>query len=584
MINDRAGRRLAALYRRVAASHTSTALAFPEQTANTDQDSPYIFNFTKGLVHTEKGLLADPGDYETFRNATDSGDPQDFQSVPLNASPDGQTAPNVSATVPDALKGMAGMDRIFRQYESPTGGFAHVLQGPDSFALVMPPAPEAGGPELAAEMAEVYQMALHRDLPVAAFMDETLVTALTSETGVDVGAEHAEVVDDAANLSKLAWFRDAPAAQTELTSRRRAGQTQTPGNLYRGVGEDPWPTPFVSQFMLMGTGLGGDADPAADADARRNGQIDFGNQRIDQSVKVAQPARDYMTNWADWRDVQNGYNAREALAARAATGQAEPEFTGAYRPITTLRDLATYVHDDALYQAYLNAALILLGRGAGIDPGIPYHKQATLAQFSHNQEPFAVFGGPHLLTLVTEASSRALRAVRLQKFSVHRRTRPEGLAALYHTALSGYRPDGVNAFDDANNIEAEARSQIAASIAPDVLPPPAVSEGFYRILERVRVHNAAQNGDDGLGAHASWLLPMAFPEGSPMHPAYGAGHATVAGACVTMLKAFFAMEEANGTPTYLVPPGGQALVPDPGGNPPTLLTMPQGLTLLGELN
>jgi hypothetical protein len=35
------------------------------------------------------------------------------------------------------------------------------------------------------------------------------------------------------------------------------------------------------------------------------------------------------------------------------------------------------------------------------------------------------------------------------------------------------------------------------------------------------------------------LLPMAFQEGSPMHPSYGAGHATVAGACVTILKAFF---------------------------------------------
>lgn len=34
-------------------------------------------------------------------------------------------------------------------------------------------------------------------------------------------------------------------------------------------------------------------------------------------------------------------------------------------------------------------------------------------------------------------------------------------------------------------------------------------------------------------------LKAAFPEGSPMHPAYGSGHATVAGACVTMLKAFF---------------------------------------------
>ncbi|HAC66125.1 MAG TPA: hypothetical protein DCF68_21975 [Cyanothece sp. UBA12306] len=43
---------------------------------------------------------------------------------------------------------------------------------------------------------------------------------------------------------------------------------------------------------------------------------------------------------------------------------------------------------------------------------------------------------------------------------------------------------------------------------------------------------------DNLGTQTA-LLPMAFPEGSPMHPAYGAGHATVAGACVTMLKAFF---------------------------------------------
>jgi hypothetical protein len=35
------------------------------------------------------------------------------------------------------------------------------------------------------------------------------------------------------------------------------------------------------------------------------------------------------------------------------------------------------------------------------------------------------------------------------------------------------------------------------------------------------------------------LLPQAFPEGSPTHPSYGAGHGTVAGACVTILKAWF---------------------------------------------
>lgn len=37
----------------------------------------------------------------------------------------------------------------------------------------------------------------------------------------------------------------------------------------------------------------------------------------------------------------------------------------------------------------------------------------------------------------------------------------------------------------------------------------------------------------------SYLLPMGYPEGSPTHPAYPAGHATIAGACVTVLKAFF---------------------------------------------
>ena len=54
----------------------------------------------------------------------------------------------------------------------------------------MPAAPEAGGPELAAEMAEVYQMALHRDLPVAAIMDATLVATLNTEAGVDVTSDH----------------------------------------------------------------------------------------------------------------------------------------------------------------------------------------------------------------------------------------------------------------------------------------------------------------------------------------------------------------------------------------------------------
>ena len=53
-------------------------------------------------------------------------------------------------------------------------------------------------------------------------------------------------------------------------------------------------------------------------------------------------------------------------------------------------------------------------------------------------------------------------------------------------------------------------------------------------FDAVQAHNAALNGGAG-----TLFLPMAFSAGSPSHPAYGAGHATVAGACVTVLKAWF---------------------------------------------
>jgi hypothetical protein len=55
---------------------------------------------------------------------------------------------------------------------------------------------------------------------------------------------------------------------------------------------------------------------------------------------------------------------------------------------------------------------------------------------------------------------------------------------------------------------------------------------------------------------------MAFAEGSPVHPAYGAGHATVAGGWVTMIQAFFErFEDADGRRLReLRAPNGRAIV------------------------
>jgi hypothetical protein len=65
---------------------------------------------------------------------------------------------------------------------------------------------------------------------------------------------------------------------------------------------------------------------------------------------------------------------------------------------------------------------------------------------------------------------------------------------------------------------------------------------------------------------------MAYPEGCPTHPAYPGGHATISGACVTVLKAYF-------KETFEIPAPVQA---DALGN--QLLGYPGALTVGGELN
>ena len=76
-----------------------------------------------------------------------------------------------------------------------------------------------------------------------------------------------------------------------------------------------------------------------------------------------------------------------------------------------------------------------------------------------------------------------------------------------------------------------------------------------------------------LSKNGTGLLPIAFPEGSPTNLSYTAGHATVAGACVTILKWFYDERFIISQP--VVPtPDGLALQPYQG--PP--------LTVGGELN
>ena len=111
------------------------------------------------------------------------------------------------------------------------------------------------------------------------------------------------------------------------------------------------------------------------------------------------------------------------------------------------------------------------------------------------------------------------------KWQVHRRARPETFGGRIEAQLTGRR-------------------------SYDLHPAILACEGLARTKS----------------AFGSWLLPQAYLEGCPTHPSYPTAHAVNAGACTTVLKAFFDEDfiitdpvEATADGTRLEPWHGEAL-------------------------
>jgi len=484
------------------------------QILNISGKPSYLMSFTKGMPHNKTtGLLNDPQNFQYFVRAIDSGDPRDFRDTPLG--PEAHIGKTYNCSAPDASKWLSekaktgddGKPVGGRAWESQSAGLAFELEGPDAQAVTMPPAPPLGSDELTAEMAEIYVQALLRDTPFNA-MSTGVVCSDDTESIAGIVQSPADVtkIKHLTNeLNTLDWFKKSACdlCLDQPAKARHRGAPLNPGNAFRGITPGDDIGPYLSQFLLIGnTGINGRDNERSVED----GLISYGAISVDQRVRTATPEKDYMTIWEEWIDVQHAANLgglEEYLPKNNINAR---------RFIYTPRDLATYVHYDALYEAYLNACLILLGTNTPFDPGIPFQEDDS----RDHQQGFAHFGGPHILSLVTEVATRALKAVRFQKYNVHRRCRPEVLAARL------------------------AKAELLEDMAPELGTMTSQMSG---ILKKVEAHNNAQNSTwkrkTKHKLKTNYLLPMAFCEGSPMHPAYGAGHATVAGACVTILKAFF---------------------------------------------
>ncbi|MGB2924184.1 MAG: vanadium-dependent haloperoxidase [Limnothrix sp.] len=491
----------------------------------------YLASYTKGMPHDEyTGLVLNPDDFQQFVRAIDSGNPRDFRDTPLG--PVGYTENDDQG---QGWRSVGAVNAKVRAWESQGAGSTFDLEGPDAQAVTMPPAPIIGSAELTAEMAEVYAQALLRDVPFTQIVAGEGEVSF-SHSGCTTHENKVPLQEIVGCLNELEWFQHADAdkklSASKLARKRGTFDGQT---LFRGITPGDNVGPYLSQFLLAGnSGINGnDQERSSNA-----GLVSYGAISIDQRVRFAKPYDDHLTNWYEWLDVQEGADLRGRESYVAGPTR---------RFITTPRDLATYVHYDALYEAYLNACLIMLSEGIPFDPGIPFQGR----DFLDHQQGFAHFGGPHILSLVTEVATRALKAVRFQKFNVHRRLRPEALAGRL------------------------ARYEVLDT-------PELVSMAKDPALSKILGWVADKNGDqDRLLKDKNYLLPMAFNEGSPMHPSYGAGHATVAGACVTILKAFFDHKH----PLAIAGNDQTAFVPTADGSKLETIGVVGGkLTVEGELN
>jgi hypothetical protein len=353
-----------------------------------------------------------------------------------------------------------------RKLANPQAAYAFELSGGDGHSSRIPAAPAFASAFQAVEMAEVYWQALARDVPFTEYGSDPTVAAAVAD---------------------LNGFSES------------VGPTQggaiTPATLFRGETPGDLIGPYLSQFLWL--------------------DVPYGPTTIEQRYRRPLNGDDFMTDFNEWLAIQRGAAPQTAIT-----------FDPTVRYLKDGRGLGEWVHGDVSFQAYFNAALILLSfGGAALSDRNPYKSNA-------NQGGFVTFGPPQIVDLVTRAAEVSLKTAWYQKWLVHRRLRPEVLGARIELQRNGTKNYGLN-------------SEIFNSQAVSRL----------------------------LSAHGNALLPMAFAEGSPTHPAYPAGHAAIAGACCTVLKAFFKEDFVIPSPV-VASSDGLALDPWTGAD----------LTIGGEIN
>lgn len=441
---------------RVAAAEKERQRPLPEHHLNGDEARypSRIGNFSKTLPHNEFGEV-DPAAYDALVKAVNSNDGKLLEEVPKG--------------------GRVG-------YQDPVGGLAFNLDGPDSAAVAAATPPPIASPEYATELAELYWMAVLRDVPFLEYPTHPLVQQACED---------------------LSRFKGDPGRDP------KTGKV-TPQTLFRATYPGVQDGPVVSQFLLR--------------------RFRYDGIPIDPKMSTNVAGADFLSHVPEWLNAQNGF---------PGDGPAQDPRDPVLRYLRNGRDLARLSAQDDVYSAYFRAMLVMGTLGGGLDVGNPYAKSRRLGGFT-------TFGAAHLGQLLGGAQSA--RQAFYIKWYLHRYLRPEQGAGLVHFLKTGKRDYPIH---------------------EDLMKSP--------VLDHVFEANSKQNRDRLKVDEGSYMLSQAMPFGAPTHPSYVSVHATIAGACITVLKAWY--DEAMPFPDPVQPSAdGTQLIPYvPGKDGPPL-------TIGGELN
>ena len=254
-------------------------------------------NYSKALLHDALGV-PNKASYQSMLNALRSGQFADFENMIMGTLGGGPNS----------------------KENGPQGGLALDLEGFDSHAVVIPPAPSVASAQTAAEAVEHYWGALLRDVPFIEY------------------SSNSRVAQAAADMNKLSFLQSA--------ANNLVPFPVTPQNLFRGQfvpSDGNAQGPYISQFMVQPTFLG--------------------VQPLSQQYQTFLPgvSNEFITSVSEFQLIQNGGSSGKNVA-----------FDASFRYVRDGRDLSAYTHVDVLYQAYLIATLVLSSINAPPNPGNPY--------------------------------------------------------------------------------------------------------------------------------------------------------------------------------------------------------------------